>query len=230
MRMSIFGTLQWTELLYKHHVALRVKWWQDTYIPTRCLASIRPAHAAFSISGHLPMSSSAPLVYRALFTYIDPFFCTVGFIRHVTAPQETMTEYSSVVASISSGLQHLLDSIGSFFLCIGVLQAVLLRSKSSDAMVWRTVQGSIFLLDVCLNFATLRCLKREGRMQLSSLRAEDRTRLLINTIVGAVRLSCALGVGFWVCWHRTRSCAPNLRPNYAGWILKHLYKGGQRFI
>ena len=147
-----------------------------------------------------PPSSPIPAFYRILFTIIDPLFCLLGFALHIFDPTNTLLGYSPSArvnpAPVES--QHLLDSMAGFFLTLGLIEAVLLRVKSTDRDVWRIVQGSASMLDILMVFGAVRALSAEGRLDVGVWRGDDYRLVVGNAVAGVARLACAAGVGMGV--------------------------------
>ena len=140
--------------------------------------------------------SPAPVVYRVIFTYIDPIFCLMGFGLHLFDPITTLQGYSpSFTGSPSVEAVHLLDSMAGFFATLGLLEGILLRVRSHDVAVWRIVQGSVAVLDLCMVFAAVRAMTTEGRLDMAGWRGDDWRLVVGNAAIGLVRVACALGVG-----------------------------------
>ena len=139
-----------------------------------------------------------PYYYRVVFTWIDPFFCTVGLITHLFGIGDTLRGYSPSAATDPPAIEtvHLLDSMAGFFAALGTLEAVLLRVRGRDPTVWRIVQGCFLLLDILMVWGAVRALTAEGRMDVAVWRGDDWRLLAGNAVAAILRLLCALGIGF----------------------------------
>lgn len=142
--------------------------------------------------------TSIPSVYRIVFTVVDPLFCLFGAVQHLVPAlqDETLRGYSpKAPLPPATGTLHLLETLAAFFVALGVLEAVLLRARASDVTVWKTVQGSIALLDLIMVYAAVNALNAEGRLQNSRAWRSDDWRLVVgNAGMGLIRTCCALGV------------------------------------
>ena len=86
--------------------------------------------------------------------------------------------------------------MAGFFLFLGLLEASLLRIKSTDQDVWRIVQASASFVDILMVFGAVRALSAEGRLLgVSGWRGDDWRLVVGNAVAGAARLACAAGVG-----------------------------------
>ncbi|KAJ3015470.1 hypothetical protein HKX48_004576 [Thoreauomyces humboldtii] len=144
------------------------------------------------------VTNTIPLVYRLVFTYIDPVFCLMGFYLHIFQPHASLLGYSLLYDSPKpdTATVHLLDSMAAFFLTLGILEAVLLRVRSRDVAVWRIVHGCVALLDVGMTLAACRALNKDGRLTPVTEWNGDDLRLVVgNAGIGILRVLCALGVG-----------------------------------
>ena len=88
--------------------------------------------------------------------------------------------------------------MAGFFLTLGLIEAVLLRVKSTDRDVWRIVQGSASMLDILMVFGAVRALSAEGRLDVGVWRGDDYRLVVGNAVAGVARLACAAGVGMGV--------------------------------
>lgn len=141
-------------------------------------------------------ASPVPVVYRVVFTWVDPIFCLVGLATHIFDPLTTLGGYSPNFASPpATETVHLLDSMAGFFATLGVLEAVLLRARPADVGVWRIVQASVALLDVFMVLAAFRALSADGRLDPTIWRGDDYRLTVGNVGIGLLRIACALGIG-----------------------------------
>ena len=141
--------------------------------------------------------SPIPIFYRIVFTFIDPGFCAMGFALHLFDTRSTLLGYSpNATHPPAVETVHLLDSMAGFFLTLGLLEAVLLRVKSTDAAVWRVVQASASVLDLVMVWGAVRAMTTEGRMDLTYWKGDDWRLVVGNAVMGVARLACAFGLGF----------------------------------
>lgn len=137
-----------------------------------------------------------PLLYRILFTYVDPLFCLLGAYTHLFDPLTTLTGYSASFAQPApTEAIHLLDSMAGFFLLLGIVEGFLLRARGRDVVVWRTVMAGGAVLDACMTLGAVRALQADGRTDMQGWRGDDYRLVVGNAVFGVIRLACTLGVG-----------------------------------
>ena len=86
--------------------------------------------------------------------------------------------------------------MAGFFLTLGLLEAILLRVRGGDVVVWRVVQGCVAVLDVVMVRAAWKALGAEGRSgDVAGWRGDDWRLVVGNVGIGVVRVCCAVGVG-----------------------------------
>jgi len=145
----------------------------------------------------LPTSSMSPpphpipLLYRFIFTILDPLLATTGIFTTFFLPSTFLKSYFPH-PTLTPETRLCTDGLTGFFASILVLQLVLLPMKSRDVGVWKTVQAAIVLTD----FGLLAGFVREGRLSPGSWTVMEWGNLVILGGAAVVRLSFLAGVGF----------------------------------
>jgi hypothetical protein len=138
--------------------------------------------------------SNIPLFYHIFFTWLDPIICVWGAYMDFFDPRLVL---SSHIPSPTPDIGHsmILKQRGGGMLNFGFISAVLLR-YTTDIQIWRIVQISDFIVDLAYLWAVYEVLSAQGRLGVSTWRAEDWGALAITGTAGIVRLAFLAGVGF----------------------------------
>ncbi|CAO2648990.1 Nn.00g099390.m01.CDS01 [Neocucurbitaria sp. VM-36] len=139
-------------------------------------------------------ASSIPLFYRIFFTWVDPIICVWGAYMDFFDPTLVL---SSHIPHPTPDIGHamILKQRGGGMLNFGFVSAVLLR-YTYDLKVWSIVQIADFIVDVAYFWAVYAVLSEQGRLDVSTWRAEDWGSVAITGTAGLVRLGFLAGVGF----------------------------------
>jgi hypothetical protein len=138
--------------------------------------------------------SSIPLFYRIFFQYLDPLICVWGAYMDFFDPRLVL---SSHIPNPTPDIGHamILKQRGGGMLNFGFVSAVLLR-YTYDHKIWNIIQIADFLVDVAYFWAVYEVLSVQGRLGVSTWRAEDWGSVVITGTAGLVRLAFLARVGF----------------------------------
>jgi hypothetical protein len=138
--------------------------------------------------------SSIPLFYRIFFQYFDPLICVWGAYMDFFDPRLVL---SSHIPNPTPDIGHamILKQRGGGMLNFGFVSAVLLR-YTYDHKIWNIIQIADFLVDVAYFWAVYEVLSVQGRLGVSTWRAEDWGSVAITGTAGLVRLAFLARVGF----------------------------------
>jgi hypothetical protein len=137
--------------------------------------------------------SNIPLFYRLFFTYFDPAICIWGASMDFFLPSLVL---SSHIPHPHPDIGHsmILKQRGGGMLNFGFISAVLLR-YTTDIKVWNIVQTACFIVDVAYFWSVYEVLSVQGRLGVSTWRAEDWGSVGITGLAGIVRGAFLLGIG-----------------------------------
>ncbi|KAI1082169.1 hypothetical protein F5B20DRAFT_532347 [Whalleya microplaca] len=91
-----------------------------------------------------------PLIYRIIFTWIDPLLCLQIVYLNWAAPDAVMATFlPDSKAEYHPDLAPLFHLIATSFMLTGLFSAILLR-YSQDVNLWKVTQFCIWLVDVSL--------------------------------------------------------------------------------
>ena len=142
------------------------------------------------------MSSPIPAIYRIWFLGIDLILSLAGVLGNTLTPNMILNSYNpSAVSPPSIEATVLLDSVAGFMLMCLALQIFLLRPRPTDVPVWRTVQGSILLVDLSMVASMVKALVAQDRADPASWRIEEWANIGITGACAVIRTAFCLGIG-----------------------------------
>lgn len=151
--------------------------------------------------------STIPTFYRLFFTTIDPLIALSGALTPVLTPRSYLSSFAPSPTSPPTPETKLcLDIIASCMAGTMILQLWLLRRRPNDLVVWRGVQAFILVTDAGILGGYGRVLGEQGRLLPWRWRVEERSFILIVSIVALIRSCFLLDVGM-----QSRSSISNIR-------------------
>jgi hypothetical protein len=151
--------------------------------------------------------SHIPSFYRAFFLYVDPVLCFSGIYLAFFDPSTYLLNStpSALVSKIDTTTaipplpQFLVNTIGSFYLFIFSMEALLLRQSLTfpqglNVKVWRTVMFGILLTDLGLLYGGYRA-DAETLLDVTAWTKGDWTNNGVLALAIAMRTSFLLGIG-----------------------------------
>ena len=139
--------------------------------------------------------SAIPSYYRIFFTFIDPVLSSFGVIMHLQSAKILPNYALTPAIPPATETRLVLDALTGFFAGLVFLQAVLLRARPNDVVVWKCVQAATILVDIGMVGGFVRALGNTGRLDTGKWRPEEWSNVGINSFVGIVRTLFVLGVG-----------------------------------
>lgn len=142
----------------------------------------------------MSQTTPIPLTYRIFFQWLDPIICVWGAYMDFFDPRLVL---SSHIPNPTPDIGHamILKQRGGGMLNFGFVSAVLLR-YTYDLNVWNIVQIANFIVDVAYFWAVYEVLNVQGRLSVSSWRAEDWGAVVITGTAGVMRLAFLARLGF----------------------------------
>ena len=101
-----------------------------------------------------PQQSSPPLAFRIVFLYLEPLLAVNGGILALLYPTSLLSGIlpPNTFMSLTPIHNFLLIHLGSLWLFLGIIEAVVLR-LTSDLNVWSAVLGAMLVSDIGLLYA-----------------------------------------------------------------------------
>lgn len=143
------------------------------------------------------MSTTIPAFYRLWFTIIDPALSLFGVLSSMFAPHFILRGYSpSPIDPPAIETSVLIDLHIGCYASLAFLQAILLRARPTDVVVWRILQASTAIMDAGVVLAFSKALSTQGRLHWSQWREDEVPQICINGALVILRMAFILGVGF----------------------------------
>lgn len=140
--------------------------------------------------------SHIPTFYRIFFTWVDPIMCLGGVLTHLLAPELVLKGFTpSILTPIATETAVLIDGMVGWFAGMAFLQASLLRSKPTDAAVWRAVQVAMTCVDAAMVGAFARSLRTTNEWNTQLWTGRDWGNIGGYSALVAVRVAFLMGVG-----------------------------------
>ena len=141
------------------------------------------------------MSDPIPKPYRVFFRVVDPTLSLFGVIMHLQSDKILPNYALEPTMPPATETRLLLDALVGFFAGLAFLQAVLLRARPNDVVVWKCLQAATILIDLAMLAGFYRALSSTGRLDVSTWRNEEWNNIMINSFVAMIRTLFVLGVG-----------------------------------
>ncbi|KAI1854076.1 hypothetical protein JX265_003601 [Neoarthrinium moseri] len=135
-----------------------------------------------------------PLLYRALFLYIEPLGALLGALLLHWRPQPFLNTMAPGLGP-AAGHQVVYDMLCATYVLFAFNEAVLLRLRPGDLAVWRAVLAGILLCDAIHLYGSAGALGPAVFWDPRRWRWEDAVNLGSLWGQGAVRVAFLCGVG-----------------------------------
>ncbi|KAI0000264.1 hypothetical protein F4779DRAFT_622538 [Xylariaceae sp. FL0662B] len=136
-----------------------------------------------------------PLIYRIIFTWIDPILCLQIVYLNWATPDAVMTTFlPHATVGYHPDLAPLFHLIASSFMLTGLFSAVLLR-YSQDVNIWKVTQFCIWVVDVSLVVSKAVWLRDHGGWDALQQAENWGSNDAIGVGLFVARLLFVLGIG-----------------------------------